>query len=202
MPQDSLPYSVQRSRLKWIAWGLAVLLFLFTAENIWVDPWLRSKSHRIPSFVPEALSGTWFLAFAIGTVALILLVLSAILLLRDRAFSAWTKAGTGVAVFMVLLLSLQWVLITNGKPGVFRLPLSHKKHSVTLTWKASSSHVVGYNLYRTTLPPTNYVKINSDLVRGLTFTDHTVESGVTYCYVARAVDARGFESDPSNIAIA
>src|SRR5271165_120603 len=91
MPQDSLRYSGQRSKMKWIAWGLASLLFFFTVENIWVDPWLRSKHHRMPSLVPEALSGTWFLAFAVGGIALILLFLTEILLIRDRAGSLWTK---------------------------------------------------------------------------------------------------------------
>lgn len=91
----------------WIAWGLASVLFLFTAENIWIDPWLRNKFHRIPSLVPEALSGTWFLAPAIGGIALTLLVLCHIMLRRDRNLSVWTKVGTVVAVVMVLLLSVQ-----------------------------------------------------------------------------------------------
>ena len=65
MRPDSRRPSVLSSRIIPIAWGLASALFLFAAENIWIDPWLRSKSQRIPSLVPEALSGVWFLAFAI-----------------------------------------------------------------------------------------------------------------------------------------
>jgi hypothetical protein len=164
--------------MNWIAWGLASALFLFTAENLWIDPWLRSKSHRIPSFVPEALSGAWFVAFTIGSIALTLLVVCQILLIRDRVLPVWTKVGTGIAVLVVLVLSVQWLLITNGKPGVLRIRASSKKHTVTLTWRASTSKVAGYNVYRSINPWANYVKINSVPVQGVTFTDNMVENGV------------------------
>jgi hypothetical protein len=182
----------------WIVWGLASVLFLFTAENIWIDPWLRNKSHWIPSLVPEALSGAWFLAFAICGIALTLLVVCQILLIRDRDLHVWTKMGTGIAVLVVLLLSVQWFRVTNGQPAVLRQQASGKKHTVTLTWKASSSRVAGYNVYRSVTPGGNYLRMNSSLVQGLTYTDNTVVSGVTYYYVTRAVDDRGHESVNSN----
>jgi hypothetical protein len=47
-------------------------------------------------------------------------------------------------------------------------------------------------------PGGNYLKINSSLVRGLTYTDSTVVNGGTYYYVTRAVDDRGYESVNSN----
>ena len=81
------------------------------------------------------------------------------------------------------------------QPTEFRL---RSTHTVKLTWKASTSQVAGYNLYRRKSPEVYYVKINSSPVQGLTFTDDTVESGYTYYYVTRAVDARGFESTNSN----
>ena len=202
MRQHSRRYSNQRSNIKWIAWALAAALFLFTVENIWVDPWLRNKSHRIPSFVPEALSGAWFVAFVMGSLALTLLVVCQILLIRDRLLSVWTKLGTGIAVLVVLLLSVQWLLITNGKPGVFEFRLSSKKHTVTLTWRASTSHVAGYNVYRSTTPADNFEKINSVVVQGVTFTDTAVENGVTYYYLTRAVDSHGMESVNSNVTTA
>ncbi len=181
-----------------IAWALASALFLFTAENFWIDPWLRNKSLRIASLVPEALSGTWYLALAVGGIALVLLVVCQILLTRDRNLAVWTKVGTGIAVLGVLLLSVQWIRVTV-RPTELRL---RSKHTVKLTWKASSSPVVGYNVYRSTTPAVKYVKINSSLVHGISFTDVTVESGLTYYYVARAVDARGYESTNSNEASA
>jgi hypothetical protein len=178
------------------------VLFLFTAENIWVDPWLKNKSHRILSLVPEALSGAWFLAFAICGIALTLLVVCQILLIRDRHLPIWTKVGTGIAVLVVLLLAVQWFRVTNGLPAVLRQQASGKRHTVTLTWKPSSSQVAGYNVYRSMTPGGNYVRINSSLVRGVTYTDNTVVSGLTYYYVTRAVDDRGYESANSNEASA
>src|SRR5713101_4090368 len=103
MRSGSLLPSGRRSRMTRIAWGVACMLFFFTAENIWIDPWLRSKSHRIPSLVPEALSGAWFLAFAIGGVALTLLLLCQTLVIRDPALHVWTKIGTGIALLVVML---------------------------------------------------------------------------------------------------
>jgi len=44
----------------------------------------------------------------------------------------------------------------------------------------------------------NYQKINVSLVRGLTYTDNTVVSGVKYYYVTRAVDDQDHESVNSN----
>jgi hypothetical protein len=194
MRSSSLLPSRRRSGMARIAWGLAFLLFFFTFENIWIDPWLRNRFHQIPSLVPEALSGAWFLAFAIGGIALTLLIVCQILLIRDRALHAWTKIGTGVAVLVALLLSVEWCRVTNGQPAVLGLHAQRKPHTVRLTWKASSSQVAGYNVYRRMTPGGNYVRINPSLVQGLTYTDSAVDSGVTYYYVARAVDAGGHES--------
>jgi hypothetical protein len=194
MRRGSLRPSDESSRITGIAWGLASVLFLFTAENIWVDPWLRNKSNWIPSLAPEALSGAWFLAVALCGIALALLVVCQILLIRDRDLHIGMKMRTGMAVLVVLLLSAQWFRVTNGQATVFRQKASGKTHTVTLTWNASSSQVAGYNVYRSLTHGSNYVRINSSLVRGLTYTDNTVVSGVTYYYVTRAVDDRGHES--------
>jgi hypothetical protein len=202
MGGGSLRPSDQRSRLTWIAWGLASLLFLFTVENIWIDPWLRHRFHRIPSLVPEALSGSWFLALMVGGVALALLVMCQIFLTQDRSASVWMKIGTGSAVLVVLLLSAQWVRMTAGWPSLIRLRSTGTNHTVKLKWRASSSPVAGYNVYRSTTPAGNYVRINSSPVPGTTFTDNTVEGGLTYYYVTRAVDALGRESVNSNEASA
>jgi hypothetical protein len=198
MSSGPLLPSGQRSRITQIVWCLASVLFFFTVENIWIDPWLRKKSHRIPSLVPEALSGAWFLAFAICGIVLMLLVVCQILLTRDPVLHIWTKIGTGIAVLVVLLLSVEWCRVTNGQPAVIRLQVLRKTHTVRLTWKASSSQVAGYNVYRSMTPGDNYVRINTSLVQQLTYTDNAVDSGVTYYYVARAVDGRGYESVNSN----
>jgi hypothetical protein len=198
MSRGSLRPSGQRSRITLIAWGLASLLFLFTVENIWIDPWLRNKSHKIPSMVPEALSGSWFLALMVGGIAFAFLVMCQILLTQDRSLSVWTKVGTGIAVLVVLLLSAQWVRMTSGLSSAIRPQSRGTTHTVALKWRPSSSQVAGYNVYRSMTPAGNYVRINSSLVQGVTFTDNTVESGLTYYYVTRAVDALGHESVNSN----
>ena len=194
--------SSQRPGLALIAWGLASLLFVFTVENIWIDPRLRHKFHNLPSLVPDALSGSWFLVLMVGGVALALLVMCQILLTRDRSVSVWMKVGTGIAVLSVLLLSAQWVRKTSGSPSLIRLRSTGTAHTVKLKWQASSSQVAGYNVYRSATPARNYVRINSSPVPGTTFTDDAVESGLTYYYVTRAVDALDHESVNSNEASA
>jgi hypothetical protein len=202
MGRGSLRPAGRRSRLALIAWGLASLLFFFTVENIWIDTRLRHRFHNLPSLVPEALSGSWFLVLMVGGVALALLVMCQILLIKDRSVSVWMKAGTGIAVVSVLLLGGQWVRKTSGWPSLASLRLPSRTHRVVLKWRASSSQVAGYNVYRSTAPAGNYVRINSSPVLGTTFTDNTVESGLTYYYVTRAVDALGRESVNSNEASA
>jgi hypothetical protein len=49
------------------------------------------------------------------------------------------------------------------------LPLP--KLTVVLTWTASTSTVAGYNIYRSKVTGTGYVKINAALVTALTYTD-------------------------------
>jgi hypothetical protein len=71
-------------------------------------------------------------------------------------------------------------------------------HSVALSWTASTSTVAGYNVYRSTTSGGPYTLITSSAVTGTTFTDNTVQSGVTYFYVVTAVDAGGNESVNSN----
>ena len=70
------------------------------------------------------------------------------------------------------------------------------QHSVSLSWKASTSAVVGYNVYRR--GTSGVVKINSVPVTATTFIDGTVQPGQTYFYVTKAVSPMGKESSPSN----
>lgn len=83
------------------------------------------------------------------------------------------------------------------------LPLLHhgkRTHSVTLTWHAApdsaGSKVVSYNIYRSTSSGGPYARVASS-VPGLSYKDELVNSGVTYYYVVRSVDAAGRESPSS-----
>jgi len=76
-------------------------------------------------------------------------------------------------------------------------------HNVELNWKASvSPSVVGYNVYRAENRTGPYERLNSSRVPGTSYTDFTVVSGRTYCYVVRAVDRFDVESADSSKIIA
>jgi hypothetical protein len=75
-------------------------------------------------------------------------------------------------------------------------------HSVALSWDASTSVVVGYNIYRGTVSGGPYSKLNTALLSGTSYTDASVESGTTYYYVSTAVNSTNGESAYSNQATA
>ncbi len=85
--------------------------------------------------------------------------------------------------------SITIVSNATGSPATVSLSgtgVTPVQHSVTLTWNASTSTVSGYNVYRSTVSGSGYVKLNSSLVAVLTYTDSTVQSGTTYFYVTTA----------------
>ena len=71
-------------------------------------------------------------------------------------------------------------------------------HTVALTWDASTSSVIGYNVYRGTQPGGPYQKLTSSLEPNTTYTDESVLSGTTYYYVTTAVNSSQVESTYSN----
>jgi hypothetical protein len=76
-------------------------------------------------------------------------------------------------------------------------------HSVSLNWTGStSSGVIGYNVYRGTVSGGPYTIVNSSLVTGTGYTDGAVEAGMTYYYVATAVNGSAKESAYSSEALA
>jgi len=66
-------------------------------------------------------------------------------------------------------------------------------HKVTLTWAASSTSGVSYNLYRGTISGGPYALLASG-VASTSYTDTNVQSGTTYYYVTTAVDSSGQSS--------
>ena len=78
---------------------------------------------------------------------------------------------------------------------------SQAAHSVSLVWNASTSTVIGYNIYRKT-GNGGFVQLNGSRITGLTYSDDSVTSGTTYTYVATALDSGGDESADSNQAVA
>ena len=76
---------------------------------------------------------------------------------------------------------------------------------IVLTWKASTSVGVKYNVYRSAakgeclkIKSANCQKLNVSPVASTSYTDNTVQPGQNYFYVAKAVDSGGKESNPSN----
>jgi hypothetical protein len=89
--------------------------------------------------------------------------------------------------------------VTIALSGTGTAPVAH---SVDLSWSASSSTVIGYNVYRGTQTGGPYTAINPVLQSGTSFADSTVASGKTYYYVVTAVNSNQVESTPSNEAVA
>jgi hypothetical protein len=75
--------------------------------------------------------------------------------------------------------------------------VSTAPHDVALSWTASTSPVVGYNVYRSTSTSGPFSLVNTGVVSSFSYDDTTVLSGITYYYYATAVDAQGNESVPS-----
>jgi hypothetical protein len=72
-------------------------------------------------------------------------------------------------------------------------------HSVNLSWGPSTSQVLGYNVYRGTQNGGPYpTKLTPTPQPGTSYDDATVQSGLTYFYVATAVDSSSLESSYSN----
>ena|SRR5437588_3908 len=71
-------------------------------------------------------------------------------------------------------------------------------HSVTLSWAAGTSTVVGYNIYRSSVSGGPYTRMNSSLITVLTYSDTTVLAGHVYYYVATLVNSSNVESSYSN----
>ena len=67
-------------------------------------------------------------------------------------------------------------------------------HSVALSWAASTTPVVGYNVYRATPPNGPYSKLNSEPIMTTHYSDTSVEAGHTYTYHVTAVDGKKLES--------
>lgn len=67
-------------------------------------------------------------------------------------------------------------------------------HIVDVAWTDSSSAISGYNIYRSATSGGPYMRLNSGLISGTSFTDENVQAGQTYFYVATAVSSNNVES--------
>ena len=108
----------------------------------------------------------------------------------------FTPTTTGSATGTVTITS-------NASNSPTAITLAGGSHLVDLSWTASTSTVVGYNIYRGTVSGGPYtVKLNATPVSGTSYTDTAVVAGQAYYYVVTAVDSSGVESVYSNQASA
>jgi len=89
--------------------------------------------------------------------------------------------------------------VINGVLGS-SCPVTTGFHTVSISWVASTTSSVTYNVYRaTTSGGYNYsTPLNSTPISGTSFSDCTIALGQTYYYVIRAVDGSGNQSVNSN----
>lgn len=95
--------------------------------------------------------------------------------------------------------SVSFVSNATNSPGVESLSGSGlPAHSVSLSWSASTSTIVGYNVYRGTQTGGPYTKLSASPQAATTYSDKSVLAGLTYFYVVTAVDSSAQESSFSN----
>lgn len=75
---------------------------------------------------------------------------------------------------------------------------SAPQHNISLNWQASTSQIVGYNVYRAGQNGGPYSKVSSAVDASTAYSDAAVQAGSTYYYVVTAVDGSGNESVYSN----
>lgn len=99
---------------------------------------------------------------------------------------------------VLLLLVSAGFAQAQGAPG--SVTWTGTPHGNALTWTASATAGVTYNLYRGTVSGGPYAKVNTAPIATLTFTDLNSNLTVStqYFYVATAVDSNGNESAYSN----
>ena len=74
------------------------------------------------------------------------------------------------------------------------LVVVNNNNDADLSWVASPDTVLGYNVYRLDPNAVSYVKVNSALVTGTTFTDNTVAFGGLNTYIVKAVQLKNTAS--------
>lgn len=166
---------------------LTSVLFTVTIENIWLDPWLKARFPDFPSLAPQPPSAFWILTFgAIGIVCVVLIV-GQVLLMRRAGVSRNSKIAAGASVIFALALSVTWFLVTSGIIAAPRLLSLGKPHAVKLTWVASTTPGVTYNIYRVAESTGKIEKLNAFPITEWSFIDQHPVNGEQYTYYATAV---------------
>jgi hypothetical protein len=114
MASTSFHQPMRKSLTLSLTWLLSAVLFAITIENIWLDPWLRSRFPDFPSLAPHPPSAPWLIAFATIGIVCVVLMVGQVLLMRRAGVSRKSKIVAGVSVLVALLLSVVWFVVTSG----------------------------------------------------------------------------------------
>jgi hypothetical protein len=150
MASTSFRPPMRKSLTLSLTWLLSSILFAVTIENIWLDPWLKSRFPDFSPLAPQPPSILWISTFAAIGIVCVVLMVGQVLLMRRAGVSRNSKIIAGVSVIAALLLSLAWFLVTSGITSAPRLALLRPPHVVKLHWVASTTPGVTYNVYRVT----------------------------------------------------
>jgi len=123
----------------------------------------------------------------------------AFVVVNRKGASLRVRLGS-IALGFIVLLGL-WGLFSYGQ-GLMRWASQAMSHEVDLSWNAptnSARPISGYHVYRATAGSSSYQLLNWTVVTETKFVDLTVQSGHSYDYFVKSVDAfTGVESGPSN----
>lgn len=190
---------VGKSRTLLVTWLLSFVLAFTAILSLWVLPRLRPRVWRYLGLAEAGTTG-WILLFIVGSIGCVVLLVGMLLAFQNRKVTARSRIWTALAVLCTVSLWGYWFYATTAN-SFAAATAAPSGHSVKITWKASTSPVAGYNVYRsTTADHFKEPRLNSELITGASYVDATVESNKTYYYVAKAVDVHGNESDVSNVA--
>lgn len=114
MASTTFHHPMRKSLTLSLTWLLSAALFAITVENIWLDPWLRSRFPDFPSLAPQPPSAPWLITFAVIGIVCVVLMVGQILLMRRPGVPRKSKVVAGVSVLIVLLLSVTWFIVTSG----------------------------------------------------------------------------------------
>ena len=151
---------------------------------------LQNSGNTSATITQGSVSGSGFSLTGLTTPLVLAAGQSTNLTLQFAPLAAGSVTGSVTIVSNAVNSSLTIPLMGAG--------IQTASHSVDLSWTASPSPGVAYNVYRGTVSGGPYVKLNSSTVPGTSYTDTTVTSGQTYFYVVTAVDSNNNESIYSN----
>lgn len=115
----------------------------------------------------------------------------------------WQSASTTLIRAGLLVLLFSAIISNLSCGGGSTAPTGpgggSSSHSVTLTWNASTSQVMGYIVYRRLANTTSFSVINgSNPTPSINYVDTDVQAGQSLVYVITSVDSNWVQSVPSS----